>query len=358
MKNSGFLPYYNRSQRRGIILLFFIIVVLQLLIFFFYQINPLDKTEEYRQDAYLLRQYDSLKTIAVQKKQKKIYPFNPNYLTDEKAYFLGISLEQLNKITNYRKQGKYFNDKQQFKQISGISDSLFALLSPYIRIPEYKKFDTNTHKTKIIHRDINQATATDLIAINGIGQVLSKRIIKYRNAIGGFTKKEQLNKVYGLTPEVVARIWKQFYIKPSLKSFEKNIVKKPINKASVDELKQIHGIGDKLASRIVKYRNMLGGFVLKEQLSEVYGLTPEVIDEVWKYYKIENPNKNLLKINLNEANIRELAKNPHISYQLAKKIVSYRTFNGAFHTFDDLLQVKDFPKEKLKIIRLYLKLKN
>jgi competence ComEA-like helix-hairpin-helix protein len=356
MKQHGFLPYYNRSQRRGIIILLFIIIGLQIILYFFDNISPIKKPD-YQTDTVLLKQYDSLKSIAIQKKQKKIFPFNPNYLTDEKAYFLGISLEQLNKITAFRKQGKYFKNKWQFKQVSEIPDSLFSILAPYIRIPEYKNNST-TDKKNISTYNINSAKASDLMNIKGIGQILSKRIIKYRNAIGGFTDKKQLNKVYGLKPEVIARIWKVFYLKPIHKKTSKNIIKKPINQATATELKQIYGIGDKLAERIIKYRNKLGGFTVKEQLNEVYGLQPEVVNEVWKHYKIENPNKKILKINLNEANIRELSKNPYISYQLAKKIVSFRTLNGAFHNFDDLLQVEGFPKEKLKIISLYLKLKN
>jgi competence ComEA-like helix-hairpin-helix protein len=359
MKYSGFLPYFTRSQRRGILFLLFLIVFIQIILFRFDKFISAEKVENYQPDLSLQKQYDSLKALAVQENKKKIYPFNPNYLSDEKAYFLGISLEQLNKINVFRKQGNYFKDKREFKQVSGISDSLFDILSPYIKLSPFKQnknIEKNTFKPVPL-LDINRATASDLMKVNGVGAVLSKRIVKYRNSIGGFTGKKQLNKVYGLKPEVIKRIWQRFYLKPSPNPAEKNIIKKPINRATVEDLKQIYGIGDKLATRIIKYREMLGGFTIKEQLNEVYGLSSETLKEVWKYYKIENPNKNILKINVNEANIRELAKNPYISYQLAKKIVSYRTFNGAFHTFDDLLQVEDFPKEKLKLISLFLKLK-
>ena len=91
-------------------------------------------------------------------------------------------------------------------------------------------------------------------------------------------------------------------------------------------------------------------------MNVVYGLRPETIEQLWKNFKIAHPANISLKIDLNDANIKELAKNPYITYQLAKKIVSYRTLHGAFHNFADLLKVPDYPADKHKLITLYLKL--
>jgi len=359
VKANGFLPYFNASQRRGIILLFALILVLQMCLIFD-DFSYANQKFDIQVSETLQQQYDSLKNIALQKKQKKIYSFNPNYLTDYRGYFLGLTTGQIDRIFAYRKQGKYIKNKQEFKQISGINDSMYKVLKPYINIPVYKNnYTSEAFKNtgyKLTTTDINKATAEDLQTVSGIGPVLSKRIVKYRSSIGGFTDKTQLNKVYGLEPEVVQRVWQKFKL-TSLP--EKSVIpadKKSLNQATAQELQQINGIGEVLSHRIVNYRESLGGFSIPEQLNEVYGLSPETRNNIWKYYKIENPNKNFLKINLNDANIRELAKNPYISYQLAKKIVSYRTLHGAFHTFDDLLNVKEFPKDKLKVISLYLKL--
>jgi DNA uptake protein ComE-like DNA-binding protein len=199
------------------------------------------------------------------------------------------------------------------------------------------------------------ATAEDLQTISGIGKVFSERIIKFRNSIGGFTDKKQLNKVYGLEPEVIQKIWQIFYLKSVGKPIV-NYIKKPFNTANETDLQKVNGIGEKLSKRIIKYRDKLGGFTIKEQLNDVYGLKPGVIARIWQQFTIKNPNKKHLKISLNDANIKELAENPYISYQLAKKIVSYRTLHGAFHNFADLLKINDFPKTKFKQITLFLKL--
>ncbi len=361
MKYTDWFPYFTRSQRRAVIVLFIIILTGQGALFLMNRmLKPVH--ESYTVPQSLQRQYDSLKNLALQSKQKKIYPFNPNYLTDYRGYYLGMTTNQIDKVIKFRKQGNFFQSKQQFKQISGISDSLFMILEPYINIPVYKlhgqKYEAQQLTNhKLSTDDINQATASDFQTVRGVGTVLSKRIVKYRSSIGGFTSRQQLNKVYGLSPEVIARIWQKFKIKdsPSVPARSQKI---PVNTAHYTDLMKVNGINEKLAKRIIKYRDKLGGFAIREQLGEVYGINPVVQKNFWNYFKIENPNKNFLKIDLNEANIKELSKNPYISYQLAKKIVSYRTLNGAFHTFDDLLQVEDYPTQKHKLICLYLKIKN
>ena len=353
----SFLPDFNRSQRRGILLLLSIVFLGQIVIWSFNNIESIsNESSEIPPD--LQQQYDSLKKLALQKREPKIYPFNPNYLSDYKGYFLGLTPEQIDKVTAFRQSGRYFQSKQEFKQVAGLSDSLFQKLLPYIKIPDFK-FKNNSFQNKrksLTTNDINLATAVDLQIINGVGPVLSNRIVKYRNAVGGFKDWYQLQKVYGLEPQVIAKIKQKFVLKTSTKPIEKAVVKKPINMATADDLQQVYGIGEKLAGRIIKYRESIGGFAIKEQINAVYGLRPETIEQLWKNFKIVHPAKIHFKIDLNDANIKELAKNPYITYQLSKKIVSYRTLHGAFHNFDELLKVPEYPKEKHKLISLYLKL--
>ncbi len=357
MKPTPLLPDFNRSQRRGIFILLLLIFTVLMFVSNFNRFFPPSKYDVNIPED-LQQQYDSLKNIALQRQKPDIYPFNPNYLSDYKGYVSGLSPEQIDKITAYRKTGKYFQTKQEFKEVAGLSDSLFAKLEPYIKIHVFKtekSFSFGNHKS-LTTNDINKATVEDLQNVYGVGPVLSKRIVKYRNLIGGFNDMSQLEKVYGLEPEVVARIKEKFVIKSFPQTQPVAVIKKPINTAAEADLKQVYGIGDKLARRIVKYRQSLGGFTVKEQLNDVYGLKPETIERLWERFEIKNPAKISQKINLNDADIKQLAKNPYITYQLAKKIVSYRTLNGAFHNFDDLLKVPDYPADKHKKICLYLKL--
>ncbi len=359
MKSFGFLPAFTRSQRIGLMVLTMLIVLMQFVLFNMNQFfSP--KKLVYKVPKALQKQFDSLRLAAIEKNKIKIYPFNPNYISDYKGYFLGLNPDEINRIQAFRQQGKYINSKLQFKQVTGISDSLYRVLEPYIKLSDYRKYkkETYTPTGHFSSFDINQATAEDLQNIKGVGPYLSARIVKYRKAIGGFSSKKQLDKVYGLKPEVVQRIWQKFHLNKQDENASKKVFStRDINLATAEDFKQINGVGEKLSARIVKYRNSIGGFAIKEQLNDVYGLKPEVIAKIWKHFSLDHPNKNVKKINLNTVNIKELAQNPNISYQLAKKIVSYRTLNGAFHTFDDLLKVEDFPKSKLKQITVFLKLK-
>jgi len=49
--------------------------------------------------------------------------------------------------------------------------------------------------------DINSADTTELMSIRGIGPVLSRRILRYRSILGGYTRVSQLEEVYGLDQE-------------------------------------------------------------------------------------------------------------------------------------------------------------
>lgn len=64
----------------------------------------------------------------------------------------------------------------------------------------------------IVKKDLNLANAEDLLPVRGIGPVLSQRIINYRDALGGYKKKSQLYKVYGLDSVVVLRLFDYFYL--------------------------------------------------------------------------------------------------------------------------------------------------
>ena len=81
-----------------------------------------------------------------------------------------------------------------------------------------------------------------------------------------------------------------------------------------EDLKKIYGIGEVLADRIVKYREYIHGFSLREQLSEVYGLKNEVVERVWEKFEIKTLPK-IVKIDINTANKSDLIKLPYINYK-------------------------------------------
>jgi len=100
----------------------------------------------------------------------------------------------------------------------------------------------------------------------------------------------------------------------------------------------IRGIGRVLSSRIVRYRNMLGGFINYEQISEVYGLENEVITRL-KQNSFIAPGFVPEKLKINELSDYHLSRHPYIDRAAARIIVNYRGQHGPFNTSLDLTQI-------------------
>ncbi|MEM1259743.1 MAG: helix-hairpin-helix domain-containing protein [Bacteroidota bacterium] len=128
---------------------------------------------------------------------------------------------------------------------------------------------------------------------------------------------------------------------------------KDLNLASADDLRQIRGIGEKLSVRIIKFRDRLGGFLVNEQLYDVYGLEPDVVQRALQGFQVLSPPK-IKRININTATVEEIAALVYLPYQVAENIVIYREENGMFTSLDDLFNVSDFPINKIDRIGLYL----
>lgn len=290
LKSSHFK--FSRSQRNGIFLLILLVIILQCL-YFFIEFSSDDVIVNQKELSKFQKDIDSLKLVETEARKPKIYSFNPNYITDFKGASLGMTNEEIDRLLNFRKQNRWINSAEQFKEVTQISDSLLDTMSPYFKFPDWvnnsaQKATTSNYsinnkpKTFAQKQDLNTATALQLQKINGVGEVLSDRIIKFRNKfVGGFIDEIQLQDVYGLTPEVIVLISQEFVVK-----------------------------------------------------------TPRIIQ----------------KINLNTATVDVLVTIQHIDYNLANQIIEQRKLRDGFKSLNELIKVKDFPVNKIDIIKLYLQL--
>lgn len=117
-------------------------------------------------------------------------------------------------------------------------------------------------------------------------------------------------------------------------------------------LQIVPGIGPSTASRIIRFRENLGGLNSPQQLSEVFGLKPETIEAIWEYFEFQPLIFRKLRVNQLEAD--ELAKHPYISFQEAKVIVAFRKQHGPYISAQDLLKIKIFRQEWIDKISPYL----
>lgn len=273
---------FTNHQRTGIFLLFLVIVVLQA-VYFFADFSFSEKTfPEKQQWMALQSDIDSLKLVTSNEKQG-MRTFNPNFISDYKGYKLGMTIEEIDRLLAFRKENKYVNSAKEFQEVTMISDSLLSVISPFFKFPDWiqnksnfraekKEFVKNVYpkKEKIIVLDINQATQEDLIKIYGIGEALSLRILKQKGILGCFVSMEQMNDIWGLSPEVIAELNSHF--KVLLPSGFKRI---NVNDASLKELSQFPYFKYLLAKEIVTYRSMNGNFNNIEDLAKIKGFPVE-----------------------------------------------------------------------------------
>jgi DNA uptake protein ComE-like DNA-binding protein len=280
---------FNKEQRTGIFLLFGIIIVLQL-VYYFMDFNPIPEKDAGKQQWLSLQaEVDSLKLHKSDFKPM-MYPFNPNFISDYKGYKLGMSVEEIDRLLDFRKQNKFVNSAKEFQNVTKVSDSLLNTMAPFFKFPDWvnHKKDNNNYgnysnkpfdkKEKIILIDLNQATKEDLIKINGIGEVISLRILTQKEKLGGFVSMEQLKEVWGLSPEVILNLNKHFAITklPSLNKID-------INNASLKELSQFFYFKQDLARQIVKYRSMNGDFKNIEDLVKINNFPVEKANYISLY---------------------------------------------------------------------------
>lgn len=292
MNFKWFSSYFSffKSQRSGLLVLLVLIVVLQTIYFFVDFSLPIKNNP--KKDTWLgvQSEIDSLKE-QVRFSGSRLYPFNPNYISDFKGYKLGMSVQEIDRLLAYRKQNKFVNSAEEFQKVTKVSDSLISRIAPYFKFPDW----------------VNEKRK-------------SSSISSYRNPV--FTTSEKL-------------------------------VVLDINSASLEDLVKVYGIGEVIAQRILSYRESLGSFVVMEQLNEVWGLSPEVLVNLNKRFKVKSQ-LGIKKVNINNASIKELAQFPYFKYALAKQIVIYRSMNGSIVETTDLTKIKGMPNDKIKIIALYL----
>jgi DNA uptake protein ComE-like DNA-binding protein len=283
---------FNKQQRIGFLLLIAIIIVLQFVFLFADFGKP--ETILSTDSGWLAMQaeIDSLKS-KTEEIGYKMYPFNPNFINDYKGYKLGMSTQEIDRLLAFRKTGKFANSAEEFQKVTKISDSLLAVISPYFKFPDW------------------------------------------------VTKKNEKH------PDFSKSAYKPFEKKV------KTIVVQDINTATKEDFMKIFGIGDAVSERIIKQRTIFGGFISMEQMNDVWGLSPDVIYELNKNFKVIT-HPTITKIDINNASTKELMKLPYFNYALARSIVTYRSMNGEIRTSDDLTKIKGFPVEKVKIIALYL----
>ncbi|NLP57550.1 ComEA family DNA-binding protein [Lutibacter sp. B1] len=277
---------YNKSQRSGILFLVIIIVSLQLF-FFLSDFSSKETTTLTNSDFEAFNsEIDSLNSVELENTKLKIYSFNPNYITDFKGYQLGMSVEEIDRLHKFRKEGKFINSIKQFQDVTQVSDSLINNISPYFKFPDWVNLKKDNLKSKeqvyskkvIAKQDINTATNQDFEKIKGVGEKLANRIVNYRTKLQGFSENNQIFEVWYLDKEVANRILEVYEVKnlPIIQKIN-------INQATFKQVLAIPYIDYELTKRIFNYKNEVIEIQTIEELKKIDGFPLEKFNRIALY---------------------------------------------------------------------------
>ena len=220
----------------------------------------------------------------------QLFYFDPNVLPFEGWRKLGIREKTIGTIQNYLHKGGHFNKPGDLKKIYGIHPDEYVRLEPYITIETTSREELQTYK-----------------------------------------KPESKKETFSKEPKYVVV---------------------DINKADTAAFIALPGIGNKLALRIVNFRDRLGGFYSIDQIGETYGLPDSVFRKIKPFLKLETTL--IKKININTAAKDEMKSHPYIKWNLANAIVEYRNQHGNFSSLEDLKKISLITTEVFDKIKFYL----
>jgi DNA uptake protein ComE-like DNA-binding protein len=277
---------FSSSARRGLWILLILIIIVFILpkIFSFFK-----NTNQPEIDANSIVQFDNaFKLLTVKDSAKADTPvhcFDPNKIRVNEWIKYGASKQLATRIENYIQKKGQFKKGEDVLKIYGFDSALFKKLSPFFKFekdslksfvkrPVFKK--RNIERARI---ELNSADSAMLEKLPLIGSVLSARIIKYRNKLGGFYDINQLNEVYGLKEETFQKI------KDMISADTLLINKLDLNLETESNLRKHPYIGKYKASLILKFRKFKGHIYSYKELSQGSVFSDEELKKLRFYFK-------------------------------------------------------------------------
>ncbi|WP_034230249.1 ComEA family DNA-binding protein [Aquimarina pacifica] len=276
--------------RNGIFLLSIVLLISSLT--YYYHHKSINSPNDFVELTRFQQQIDSLKALTTENKEDhKLSPFNPNFISDYKGYVLGLSVEELDRLREYRRKQKWINSSSDFKEVTQVSDSLLVIISPLFRFPKWikenneiqkntkKKYSKKSFRQK---KDLNTVTAHELQADAGIPDFIAHRVVSYRESIGGFVSDLQLKDVRGLYENKEDVILSNYTVKKP-----KEISLVPINTASVKELLEVPYFDFETSLDIRDFIKEHGPVSNFQELEQIKSFSFEKIERIKLYLTLD-----------------------------------------------------------------------
>ena len=282
---------YDRNKRNGILfLLALIIAVVVASHYYTPEVAPLLSQQEAQDLAVWRAQIAQAKAEKQRAATPKIYPFNPNFISDYKGYTLGMSVQEIDRLHRFRESGNWINSSRDFQKVTKVSDSVLDRLTPYFKFPKWvtaknataTNYSKRTWKTTAEKAALNSITETQLLQIKGVDSLIAQKVLRHIDQIGGYQIDQQLYDVYGVTTAVKRAILAEYTVKvkPAIRPMN-------VNTATASDLSTIPLLSFDLAKEIVDYRLLHEGIKNLEELKNLEGMTAYKFDRIQLYLSLE-----------------------------------------------------------------------
>lgn len=222
------------------------------------------------------------------KERSPLFAFDPNTASAEDWEMLGLSRKQSAAILKYVSKGGRFRKKEDLQKMYTISPRTYEKLAPYVQIrPAPPALPAAVHypsvmkpaagKPAVVLMEINGADSAMLCRVRGIGPAFARRIIRYRERIGGFHQKPQLMEVFGLDSVKYAEIESQITVDAA------GLKKININTATKEDFKNHPYLRYKQINALIEYRKQHGNYSNIAELNKVLVLDAVTISRIAPY---------------------------------------------------------------------------
>jgi DNA uptake protein ComE-like DNA-binding protein len=253
----------------------------------------------------------------------KLFRFDPNTATAETLVQLGFSERQAATLINYRNAGARFRKPSDIFRVYGIDTVFAARLVPWIGI------------SPVETRGAAEGRTPEAGSWSHRSGRMSTEATKKNPGTGSTRQAAHMSSADS-----------------DLKSPGKSVAVIDLNRCSAEDLLKLPGIGEVLSARIVKYRDLLGGYVSVAQLSEVYGLDSSAVENISGRVKVSG--EVIRVISLDTCSWGQMARHPYLGPEAARAIMKYRSLVGGGFDVDDLVLQRVISSEQAARIAPYV----
>ncbi len=332
--------YFTRSERNGIKVLLLLILLVLFIPYVYRLVIPFPEPDisGYEQAIIDFEQQLSRQRTAASKEQLSPtattatttpaareavtinpFPFDPNNFPESGWQELGLPDYVIRTIKNYEQAGGSFRFREDLQRIYLMKEEWYDVLEPYIELPSREStahsgsgtrqgldrthtkerlsaettLDDSLSTARVIIPsetsdaeeiqlwiDINQADTLELMQLRGIGSVFSRRIVSYRELLGGYLNADQLLEVYGMDQSRLDMISDKLHFD------EGGIRRMNLHEADFVALVRHPYIDRDLANALLSFRDQHHPLDSVEQLRQSFLITEEVYERIAPYLEV------------------------------------------------------------------------